>query len=51
MDLATDGVVISDALKYVNYKQEQTDTIQMLDKRINATKEERREKRRRSNYQ
>jgi hypothetical protein len=41
MDLTTNGVVIIDAIKYVTQKQEQISTVQKLDKRIEAVKEER----------
>jgi predicted transcriptional regulator len=39
VDLSTNGVVITDAIKYVNQKQEQIDTLQKLDERIEATGE------------
>jgi ECF sigma factor len=39
MELATNGVVIIDAIKYVTQKQEQIDTIQMLDQRIEQKQE------------
>jgi len=40
MDLTTNGVVITDAIKYVNQKQEEIDTMHKLDERIEATGEE-----------
>jgi hypothetical protein len=41
MDLTTNGVVITDALKYVTQKTEQVNTLQKLDERIEeAAKEE-----------
>lgn len=40
MDLATNGVVISGALKYVERKAETIDTLQKTDKRIEAIEEE-----------
>jgi hypothetical protein len=41
MDLMTNGVVITDALKYVTQKTEQVNTLQKLDERIEeAAKEE-----------
>jgi hypothetical protein len=40
MDLTTNGVVITDAIKYVNQKQEQIDTLHKLDERIEAIEEE-----------
>jgi hypothetical protein len=39
MDLTTNGVVITDAIKYVNQKQEQIDTLQKLDERIETIEE------------
>lgn len=36
MDLTTNGVVVTDAIKYVNQKQEQIDTLHKLDERIKA---------------
>jgi hypothetical protein len=42
MDLTTNGIVITDAIKYVNQKQEQIDTLHKLDERI-ETMEEREE--------
>ena len=44
VDLSTNGVVITDAIKYVNQKQEQIDTLHKLEERIEA-KESRTEKR------
>jgi DNA-binding transcriptional regulator LsrR (DeoR family) len=40
MDLATNGAIITDAIKYVNQKQEQIDTLHKLDERIEAAEEE-----------
>jgi hypothetical protein len=40
MDLTTNGVVVTDAIKYVNQKQEQIDTLHKLDERIEAAEEE-----------
>jgi hypothetical protein len=40
MDLTTDGAVITDAIKYVNQKQEQIDTSHKLDERIETMEEE-----------
>jgi hypothetical protein len=40
MDLTTNGVVVTDAIKYVNQKQEQIDTLHKLDESIEATEEE-----------
>jgi transposase len=40
MDLTTNGVVITDAIKYVTQKQEQIDTLHKLDERIEASEEE-----------
>jgi orotate phosphoribosyltransferase-like protein len=40
VDLSTNGVVITDAIKYVTQKQEQIDTLHKLDERIEATGEE-----------
>jgi len=34
MELCTNAGIVSDALKYVNQKQEQIDILKMLDKRI-----------------
>jgi DNA-binding NarL/FixJ family response regulator len=39
MDLTTNGVVITDALKYVTQKTEQVNTLQKLDERIEAIDE------------
>jgi hypothetical protein len=39
VDLSTNGVVITDAIKYVNQKQEQIDTLHKLDERIDAVEE------------
>src|ERR671911_459264 len=36
MDLTTNGIVVTDAIKYVTQKTEQLNTLQMLDKRIEA---------------
>jgi hypothetical protein len=36
MDLTTNGIVVTDAIKYVTQKSEQVNTLQMLDKRIEA---------------
>jgi hypothetical protein len=35
----TNGIVITDAIKYVTHKQEQIDTLQKIDKRIEQTQE------------
>ena len=40
MDLTTNGVVVTDAIKYVNQKQEQIDMLHKLDESIEATEEE-----------
>jgi hypothetical protein len=40
MDLTTNGIVITDAIKYVTQKQEQIDTLQKLDERLQASEEE-----------
>ena len=40
IDLVTNGAIITDAIKYVNQKQEQIDTLHKLDERIEATGEE-----------
>ena len=40
MDLTTNEVVVTDAIKYVNQKQEQIDTLHKLDERIEAAEEE-----------
>jgi hypothetical protein len=39
MDLTTNGVVVTDAIKYVNQKQEQIDTLHKLDERIETVEE------------
>ena len=39
MDLTTNGVVITDAIKYVNQQQEQIDTLHKLDERIEVAEE------------
>jgi hypothetical protein len=39
MDLTTNGVVITDAMKYVIQKTEQVNTLQKLDKRIETSEE------------
>jgi len=39
IDLTTNGVVVTDAIKYVNQKQEQIDTLHKLDERIEAAEE------------
>jgi predicted transcriptional regulator len=40
MDLTTNGVVVTDALKFVERKTEQVSTLQKIDQRIEATEEE-----------
>ena len=40
MDLMTNGVVVTDAIKYVTQKQEQINTLQKLDERIEEAMEE-----------
>ena len=40
MDLTTNGAIVTDAIKYVTQKQEQIDTLQKLDKKIEALDEE-----------
>jgi hypothetical protein len=40
MELTTNGVVVTDAIKYVNQKQEQIDTLHKLDERIEAVEKE-----------
>jgi hypothetical protein len=40
VDLSTNGIVITDAIKYVNQKQEQIDTLRKLDERIDGMEEE-----------
>ena len=42
MDLTTNGAVITDAIKYVNQKQEQINALQKLDERIERKKNDRR---------
>lgn len=39
MDLTTNGVVITDAMKYVIQKTEQVNTLQKLDERIEGIEE------------
>jgi hypothetical protein len=39
MDLTTNGSIVTDAIKYVNQKQEQIDTLHKLDERIDAGEE------------
>jgi len=41
MELSTNSIVISNAIDFVNRKQEQIEEIKMLDKRIEAIEEER----------
>ena len=43
MDLTTNGVVITDAMKYVIQKTEQVNTLQKLDERIDGMEGEREE--------
>jgi hypothetical protein len=43
MDLTTNGIVITDAIKYVTQKTEQINTLQMLDKRIEEQQQEQEE--------
>jgi hypothetical protein len=43
MDLTTNGVVITDAMKYVVQKTEQLDTLQKLGERIDGMEGEREE--------
>jgi len=43
MELATNGVVITDAIKYVTRKQEQIDTLHKLDERIALQQQEQEE--------
>jgi hypothetical protein len=38
--MSTNASIISDALKYVNQKQEQIETLQKLDQRIEAIEED-----------
>jgi hypothetical protein len=40
MDLTTNGVVVTDALKFVERKTEQVSTLQKIDQRIETTEEE-----------
>jgi len=40
LDMSTNASIISDALKYVNQKQEQIETLQKLDQRIEAIEED-----------
>ena len=40
MDLCTNAGIVSDALKFVTQKQEQIDTLQKIDERIEAMEEE-----------
>jgi hypothetical protein len=40
MDLTTNGVVVTDAIKYVNQIQEQIDSLHKSDESIEATEEE-----------
>ena len=40
MDLTTNRVVVTEAIKYVNQKQEQIDSLHKLDESIEATEEE-----------
>jgi hypothetical protein len=40
IDLTTNGVFITDAIKYVTTKTEQVNTLQKLDERIEAVEEE-----------
>jgi hypothetical protein len=40
MDLTTNGVVITDAMKYVIQKQEQIDTLHKLEQRVEAVEEQ-----------
>ena len=39
MDLTTNGAIVTDAIKYVNQKQEQIDTLHKLDERIEGIEE------------
>jgi hypothetical protein len=43
VDLSTNGVVITDAMKYVIQKTEQVNTLQKLDEKIEGIEEEERE--------
>jgi hypothetical protein len=38
MDLTTNGVIVTDSIKYVNQKQEQIDTLHKLDERIRGSR-------------
>jgi hypothetical protein len=40
MDLCTNAGIVSDALKFVERKKEQLDTLQMIDERIEEIEEE-----------
>ena len=40
IDLCTNAGIVSDALKFITQRQEQIDTLQKLDKRIEATEEQ-----------
>jgi hypothetical protein len=40
MDLTTNGIVITDAIKYVTQKTEQIDTLHKLDEMMEAAEEE-----------
>ena len=40
VDLSTNGVVVTDAIKWVTQKTEQVNTLQKLDERIETTEEE-----------
>jgi hypothetical protein len=40
LDMTTNAGIVSDALKFVTHKQEQLDTIQKIDERVEATEEE-----------
>jgi hypothetical protein len=42
MDLCTNAGIVSDALKFVERKKEQLDTLQMIDERIEEIEEEKR---------
>src|SRR5919106_6659707 len=41
LEMSTNAGIVSDAMKYVTQKQEQNDTLQKLDERIEASEEER----------
>ena len=43
MDLTTNGAIVTDAIKYVNQKQEQIDTLHKLEERIEAKEAEQEE--------